>query len=349
MKRSEVLPAGVSRAAIARIASLGVAVASLSSAACAPDQSVKPGAPELIAYYVVQAGPTPTKIVPDTPDCPAAVATGAACMPAPADPMVPPDALCRDVTASHWCNCIGTDMDDPTVGAWNCDPFAGVISVIAIFDRLLDTEPLDPGAEPALTDVMPVTVASAPIPVLTDYGSNGTPTGLLLPFFAEVFLGNFRTGGPSLFTVPDPTFPSNAAVTVELNHAKVLAKDGTTTFSGTGALLDGVIHFKTAAFSVTIVPPDLSMESMDKNTVIVAFTNLTIDVEAVTMRAHATVNGAVAEISVAQVNEATMSITPAVPWPAGATVEITLDPGVTSVAGDTLAAPATRTFTIPTP
>ena len=76
MKRSEVLPAGVSRAAIARIASLGVAVASLSSAACAPDQSVKPGAPELIAYYVVQAGPTPTKIVPDTPDCPAAVATG---------------------------------------------------------------------------------------------------------------------------------------------------------------------------------------------------------------------------------------------------------------------------------
>ena len=79
---------------------------------------------------------------------------------------------------------------------------------------------------------------------------------------------------------------------------------------------------------------------------VVAFTNLVADVDAVTMRAHATVNGAAAAITVAPVNEATMAITPDVPWPAGATVVVTLDPGVTSVAGDTLAAPATVTFMI---
>jgi hypothetical protein len=357
MKRSEVLPAGVARAARTHIASLGLAVASLAGTACAPDQSVKPGAPELFAYYVIQAGPTPTKILPKTPDCPTPAA-GATCRPMPPMPEEP-DTLCRDVAASHWCNCIA-DGTDPTMGAWNCDPFVGVISVIAIFDRLLDTAPLDPD-EPANspTDIAMATVgASTAFPVLTDYGSNGSPTGLVIPIFAQFFLGNFRTEGPSLFTVPEssPSFPSGAAITVSLNADKVLAKDGTTPFVGTGALLDGVVKFATAPFGATLTPPDLTATSMDPITVTASFTNLVdgdlpdqmvMDPDDVAKHVTATVNGAAAVVAVANVNDVTVAITPMTPWPAGATVVVTLDATTPSRLGETLGAPVTLTFMTP--
>jgi hypothetical protein len=354
MKRFVSPPAGVARVLPARIASFGLAMASLSLAACAPDQSVQPGAPELIAVYVVQAGPNPTKIVPETPDCPTPVANQMcrAGVDPMADPPQTPDTLCRNVAAGHWCNCLA-DAADTTgmMGTWNCDPFGGVVQVVAIFDRLLDTTPLDPGDEPALTDVAMATAgASTAVPVLTDYGSNGSPKGLVIPLFAVFGAGNFRTEGPSLLTVPASSFPSDTGVTVALNKSKVLAKDGTTPFVGTGALLDGIVKFATAPFAVSLVAPaDLGPMSADPNTVTVAFTNLVADVDAVTMHAHATVNGAAAAITVAPVNEATMAISPVDPWPAGATVVVTLDPGVTSVAGDTLATAATLTFMTPTP
>ena len=346
MKRSEVLPAGVSRAAITRIASLGLAIASLTSAACAPDQGVKPGAPELFAYYVIQAGPTPTKILPKNPDCPTPAAN-AACRPMPPMPDEP-DTICRDVAASHWCSCIA-DATDPTMGTWNCDPFVGVISVIAIFDRVLDTAPLDPD-DPANspTDIATATAgAGTAVPVLTDYGSNGSPTGLVIPLFAQFFLGNFRTEGPSLFTVPESGFPAGTTITTSLNANRVLAKDGTTPFVGEGALLDGIVKFKTAAFAATLTAPDLTAMSMDTNTVTASFTNLVV-ADDVAMHAHATVNGAAVAITVAAVNEVTVSITPVAPWPAGATVVITLDAATTSAAGDSLgAAGGTLTFMTP--
>jgi hypothetical protein len=332
MKRSVVPPTRVTRAVSARVASLGLAIASLAGAACAPDNSVAPGAPQLISVYIVQAGPTPTKITPDTPDCPTPV-SGEACSPAAETP----DSLCRDAATDHWCSCVadGTDM---TMGAWSCDPFSGVISVIAIFDRLLDTAPLDPGDEPALSDIATVTAGTTAVPVLTDYGSNGSPTGLVIPLFAQFFLGNFRTEGPSLFTVPNPAFPSGQTITVALDGGKVRAKDGTTPFVGEGALLDGIVKFATAAFAATLAPPDLTATSMDTNTVTASFTNL-VSADDVAMHAHATVNGAAVAIMVAQVNETTLAITPAVPWPAGATVVITLDASTTSATGEALAAP----------
>ena len=352
MKRSEVLPAGVSRAPLARIATLGFAVASLAGAACAPDQDVKPGAPELFAYYIVQAGPTPTKITPDTPDCPMPAA-GAMCkagVDPEADPPEIPDTLCRDVAASHWCNCIA-DNADPTMrmGTWNCDPFVGVISVIAIFDRLLDTAPLDPD-EPtnSPTDIATATAGASAtaVPVLTDYASNGTPTGLVIPIFAQFFLGNFRTEGPSLFTVPESGFPSGTTITTRLNGGRVLAKDGTTPFVGKGALVDGVVRFTTAGFAATVTPPDTSAMSMDTNTVTVAFTNL-VDLDAATPHITATVNGTAVAITVAQVNELTLAITPVVPWPAAATVNITVDAATPSKSGETLGAAVVQPFVTP--
>jgi hypothetical protein len=267
-----------------------------------------------------------------------------------ADPPETPDTLCRDVAASHWCNCV-PDNADPMMrmGTWNCDPFVGVISVIAIFDRLLDTAPLDlddPANSPADIATATAGTAATAVPVLTDYGSNGSPTGLVIPLFAQAFLGNFRTEGPSLFTVAEAGFPSASTITTRLNSDKVLAKDGTTPFVGKGALLDGIVKFATAAFTATVTPPDTSAMSMDTNTVTVSFSNV-VDVATVTPHVTATVNGAAAAITVAQVNEVTLAITPVVPWPAASMVTITVDAATPSLSGETLGAAVSQPFVTP--
>ena len=62
--------------------------------------------------------------------------------------------LCRQASAMNWCNCVpGRDDDTGVTGAWDCTPFTNVTAVIAVFDRLLDTAPLDPGDAGGVTDV----------------------------------------------------------------------------------------------------------------------------------------------------------------------------------------------------
>jgi hypothetical protein len=270
-----------------------------------------------------------------------------------ADPPETADTLCRDAAASHWCSCVA-DQADMTMrmGTWSCDPFVNVISTIAIFDRVLDTAPLDPD-EPT-TSLADIATAMAgtdtPVLVVTDYGSNGTPTGLVIPLFAVFGAGNFRTEGPSLFTVPESGFPSGATITVALNAGKVKAKDGTTPFVGTGALLDGVIKFATAAFTATVTEPDTSAMSMDTNTVTVAFSNL-VDAVAVTPHITATVTtGAVttaAAVTVTAVDDTTVAVAPVTPWPAGSMITITVDAATPSKTGETLGTAVTKSF--PTP
>ena len=63
------------------------------------------------------------------------------------DADVPPDGLCKQASANNWCTCVADAMA-PNMGAWNCDPFANVTAVIAVFDRLLDTAPFEPGMDP---------------------------------------------------------------------------------------------------------------------------------------------------------------------------------------------------------
>ena len=187
MKRSEVLPVGVSRAPLARIASLGLAIASLTGTACAPDQGVKPGAPELFAYYIVQAGPTPTKILPSTPDCPTPAA-GAMCRP------MPP-------TAGGAGHALPRCRREPLVQLHRRRgrPDDGRVELRSVRWRHLRHRHLRSPARhraagsgrPANspTDIATATAGatSTAVPVLTDYGSNGTPTGLVIPIFAQFF------------------------------------------------------------------------------------------------------------------------------------------------------------------
>ncbi len=67
-----------------------------------------------------------------------------------------------------------------------------------MFDRLLDTAPLDPGDAAGLTDVV-TTMAGAGAPVitlLTDYSSTGAADGLVFNLFGPFYFGNFRAQRP---------------------------------------------------------------------------------------------------------------------------------------------------------
>jgi hypothetical protein len=321
------------------------------AAACTPNQNVKPGAPELVEFTIVQAGPSATTIKPDTPDCAAGVVTGSACLPmgrmADAadggmfDANVPPDTLCRQASADNWCTCMPDGMN-PNQGTWGCEPFTNVLAVIAVFDRLLDTAPLDPGDAAGLTTILTTsaTAGSPPVDLVTDYSSTGDPNGLIFNVFGP-FFGNFRANGPSLFGAPQPEFPSGATVMVSIQGDKVRAKDGTTPFTGSGQLLGGTLVFTMAPFAATLAKPDAM--AMDPNAATLMFTNLADPTGHIT----ATSNGAPIMIDTTTNDGATYAVTPmgGGPWPAGATIVITLDASTQNLLGQTIAAAATVTFT----
>jgi hypothetical protein len=322
-------------------------------AACSPDQNVKPGAPELIEFTIVQAGPTATTVTPTTPACPNPVQSGDACLPmgipAGADGGVetPPDALCREANNNLWCNCVpdASDMTG-TTGAWSCEPFTNVMAVIAVFDRLLDTAPLDPGDAAGLTDVVMADVSASAIDVLTDYSSTGAANGFIFNLFGPAFFGNFRANGPSLYTAPQPIFPSGETVTVTLDATKVRAKDGTTPFKGEGLLQSGTLIFTMAPYSASVTAPaEPTMDNPDPPiSATVSFTNFTDPTDHIT----ATANGAPVVIDVESADGgATFSVTPhSGSWgPTGTTVVVTVDATTQNLAGQTIAAAASTTFT----
>jgi hypothetical protein len=326
--------------------------------ACVPDQGVKKGPPELIEFTIMQAGGMATTVKSDTPECLSGVVTGSACLPmghaadvadgGTFDAMVPPDALCRQTSAMNWCTCVTTDPDtDPTAGTWSCDPLTNVAGVIAVFDRLLDTAPLDPGDAAGVTGLMTVDAAGAPdIMISSDYSSSGNAKGLVFPLFGAAYFGNFRANGPSLFGAPDPEFPSGATIMLSLNGEKVRAKDGKTAFIGNGLLLGGTLVFTTAPFSASLSKPDAT--AMDPNAVTLAFTNFAPDP---TAHLTAKANGTVIMITAASSDGgSTWSITPMAggAWPAGATIEISLDATTPNLLGQTIAA-APMPLTFPAP
>ena len=325
------------------------------AAACTPNQGVKPGAPELIEFTIVQGGTTPTTVRPDTPDCKTGIVSGDACFPSgrmadaadggTLDADVPPDGLCRlaSATTNNWCTCVADGMD-PNVGTWNCDPFANVTAVIAVFDRLLDTAPFDPGTAP-VTGVMTTsaTGVSATVDIQADYSATGDPHGLVFNLYGP-FFGNFRGDGPSLFGAPDPEFPSGATVMVSLQADKVHAKDGKTPYAGSGQLLGGTLVFTMAPFSAVLSPPDAM--AMNPNAVTLSFTNMADPGSHVT----ATANGTPVVIELATGDGgSTYAVTPmgGGAWPAGATIVVTVDATTTNLLGQTIAAAATVTFTAP--
>jgi hypothetical protein len=313
-------------------------------AACTPNQGVKPGPPELIEFTILQAGGVATTVKPDTPDCVSGIASGAACLPMGSDAgdggvALPPDSLCRDATAQNWCTCVA-DADDGTMGVWSCEPFANVMAVIAVFDRLLDTAPFEVG-DAGLIDV--VTADATPATdLLTDYSATGARDGFIFNLFGPAFFGNFRGNGPSLFAAPQPEFPSGATVTISLDAQKVRAKDGTTPFTGDGLLQAGQLVFTMAPFAASVTAPaDAAMDPA----VTVAFTNFADP----TGHISATANGTAVAVDIESGDGgATFTVKPtAGAWPAGATIVVTVDATAPNLIGQMVAAAASTTFTAP--
>jgi hypothetical protein len=283
-----------------------------------------------------------TTVRPDTPECMNPIASADACLPMgdPADPSVPVDSLCRDGAKNNWCSCVADAMDG-SMGTWSCEPFTNVMAVIAVFDRLLDTTPLDPGDAPGLTDVVMAMAGAPSVEMLSDYSSTGSPDGFIFNLFGPAFFGNFRANGPSLYSAPQPAFPSDATIEVSLDANKVRAKDGTTPFKGEGLLQSGTLIFTTAPFSATVTAPEDA--TMDP-TVTVSFTNFTDPTGHIT----ATANGAAVAIDVESGDGATFTVKPhAGSWPAGATIVVTVDATTVNLTGQMVAAAASATFTAP--
>jgi hypothetical protein len=326
-------------------------------AACEPNQDVLPGPPALKEITIVSGGTTPTTITADTPDCPASLPTMPACNPM-ADP---PDGLCRQAPM-NWCNCLA-DPADATgeTFIWDCSPFTNVTAVIAVFDRLLDTTPFDPAG---VTDVV-TTMGGAGAPeimLLTDYSATGAADGLIFNLYSP-FFGNFRANGPSLFSAPQPEFPSGTTVTVSLQADKVRSKDRAHTFTGDGLLQGGTLVFTMAPFSAVVLAPQPETPDGPATPAMVAFTNFadppgcgpptadTMDEDpppcAVAAHITATVNGTSAVVDVASGDGSTYTVTPmgGGAWPAGATVVITLDAATTNLLAQPIDMAAGVTFT----
>ena len=345
MKRSFPPPAREALCALAGLLFCG--------AACEPNQDVPPGPPVLKEFTIVTGGTTPTTVTADTPDCAAGIVGSEACLPmGDMATMTPPDGLCRQASAMNWCNCIPDDADmTGATGNWDCSPFTNVTAVIAVFDRLLDTATLDPGDAAGVTNVV-TTMAGTGAPeitLLTDYSSTGAANGLIFNVYGP-FFGNFRANGPSLFSAPQPEFPSGTTITVSLQADKVRAKDGTTPFTGNGLLQGGTLVFTMAAFSAVVlpatpaVPATADAPEVPTAPAMVAFTNFVDPSGHVT----ATVNGAAAPIVVEAVDGgATFTVTPmgGGAWPEGATVVITVDAATTNLLDQPIDAAASVTFT----
>jgi hypothetical protein len=249
--------------------------------------------------------------------------------------------MCRQVDAMNFCTC-APDAMDMTMGAWGCPPFANVTTVIAIFDRLLDPEPLDPGEDPGIMNLLDVSAgAGAPMfDTVTDYSSSGTPMGLIT-VLGGLFFGNHRLAGPSLLTTAMPGFPSGTAITVRLDGTVVRAKDGRTAFTGEGLLQDGTLTFTTAPFAAAITVPDPAMPDMTPVTI--GFTS-DVDPATIVAHVHVTSNGAAfAGVDITSDGHS-VTVTPTTTWPAGATIVVSVDATAQNLLGQTIAAAASEMF-----
>jgi hypothetical protein len=234
----------------------------LAGGGCSPENNVKPGAPVLLSLAIVESGGTTTTVTADTAACSGGadggtIKTQDACNPGAGD------GLCK-LKDDEWCRC-NPDPDDMTgmKGTWNCDPFDPMSKVIATFDRLLDTDPLDPGdAATSRDDLATIDITPKPavdVTTATDYSSSGSTKGAIFNAYGP-FFGNQRSGGPSLQIVPEPTLPTSSSVEIGLVADKVRAKDGKTQFVGENLLADGSIKFKTDVLkadfaSIPTAPP----------------------------------------------------------------------------------------------
>jgi len=250
----------------------------------------------------------------------------------------------------------------PPPGLWSCGPFSPNSTVLYLFDRLLDTDPLQPTAAGGATGVATATFATPPptaVTAVTDYASNGVAGAVLFPLF-----GDLRSTGPSLLVSGSPAMPAGAAVSIKLVRTSVLAKDGVTSFVGSGLLQDGEVDFLTGPFALSLaVPqpmaaanPDAAAPTTvppDRTAVVATFTNL---VDPMAVKAHVTVSatpvagGAAAPVAVdvTSMDNLNVSIVPqgmTATWPASSTITVTIDANAADLVGDVLGMAQMGSFT----
>lgn len=214
----------------------------LAGAGCSPKSDVAPGAPQLTLMTIVESSGI-TDIDGKESDCDTTAQDGAVCDPKAA-------TLCRSITS--WCRCLPTDAMDATKPSnWSC-LFQPTSMVIATFDRLLDTQPLDydPDTQPGRTDVASFAATKGMKPeALVQYVSNGSETALIFKLLTNVI------HGPRLLVAGSPALPSGSSLTLSLDKAKIRAKDHTSLFTSSGLIKDGVLKFATAPLSASIDVP----------------------------------------------------------------------------------------------
>ncbi len=372
---------------IERRALLGLAAALTTlGAACSPNQSVQPGAPVLTEIKIVEGnGATVTSIPSDVAECPAldGGTSGGMC-----DPKV---TICRLSSASNWCSCVpnpappGPPAPDPCVdagtttadagtdagapadaaatdaaavlgGTWSCTPFSPTAVALFVFDRVLDTKPLDPGDAGGTLNPAMLTIAPTPpvsVALNADYASNGTPNEVIFPL-----LGAFRSDGPSLLFAGQPAFPATSAVTITLDANKVRAKDGKTVFTGPGFFAGGTLTYTTASFSASVTtppttppaadagvctPPPITV-TPDKTPATVTFNNF-VDPTVIASHITITAGGVPVTFTVTSMDGLNVSVVPDANWPASSTITITVDATAPDLVGDTLGAPVSGSFT----
>jgi hypothetical protein len=336
---------------------LGPAAAAIALAtSCTPNQGVKPGAPVLAEVVIIENGMTASAIHAGATDCDAALTAGSAC-----DPVN--DTSCHVPSGNNWCRC------DAMSSMWKCDPFSPISTVDFVFDRVLDSTPLDPGDAgggiSGISTSMFAPAAASTIATSVDYVANGSPKEVIFPL-----LGDLRTDGPNLLVTPSPTLPAavpgGTAVTIGLDKTKVLAKDGKTPFASPAPFADGSFTFMVASFSATFTsqptPPTDDAGTMgtevppDMTPVVVAFNNLVDQtlipnhITATSVPAGSTTTTpATVPVSVTTMDGLSYSIVPNNNnnWPASSTITVTVDATAADLAGDQLGAsvPAPAKFT----
>ncbi|HVY37874.1 MAG TPA: Ig-like domain-containing protein, partial [Polyangia bacterium] len=247
---------------------------------------------------------------------------------------------------------VASDAATPPDGIWNCDPFAPTAQVLFTFDRVIDTRPFDADAGASVAATVSTGTPPAAVLASTDYTPNGSPHELIFPLF-----GDFRADGPSLLVTPAPALPANSAATVSLVPAKVLAKDGKTTFTDNGNFAGGVLIFTTAEFSASVTPPSPPPLPADAGACATPSTDVALDapatitfnspvdptalITAVTVTATAGAATMAVPVTLTSMDGLNVTVAPMDKWPAGADITITVAPTAADLAGDLLGAPAT--------
>jgi hypothetical protein len=235
----------------------------------------------------------------------------------------------------------------------------GFVHLTALFDRLLDPTTVtsldggvDFGADVDTIAVTPALPAGVSVTYTSIYTPNGGPKTIApaVPDGGPAIPGGLYYGpGPSITTTADPTFPSGATITATLDKSKVRSKKGEP-FAG-----DAQITFQTLPFAASIaVPmgdadPDAGADAgaplvkPEMQAVTIAFTNL----PGAKIADHITVTAggvAFADVTVATA-QTSVTITPNTAWPAGSTIEVTVDATAADALGATTGTAMSGSFT----